>query len=208
MKKRILKTISLIMALIISVCAFASCMDLDELEQMVDESSKDSSSKTDASENADEVTVLEWFESVQENDAVPFTLIEKAKTMLSDHEELFLENKKDGLDAYTDTTLEYKVLTKNIDKHGDKLMFLEEAYVLSIDETEIDENMIVSELHLVDADENSYYCLSLCAYDNIFEEDVVKVYALPIGETSFDNISGGTTLAIMLAGCYIEKIEK
>lgn len=65
--------------------------------------------------------------------------------------------------------------------------------------------MTVVEIHLVDADENSYYCLSLCAYDNIFEEDVVKVYALPIGETSFDNISGGTTLAIMLAGCYIEK---
>ena len=65
MKKRILKTISLVMALVISVCAFASCMDFDELEQMVDESSKDSSSNSDTSENTDEVTVLEWFESVQ-----------------------------------------------------------------------------------------------------------------------------------------------
>ena len=84
---------------------------------------------------------------------------------------------------------------------------LSENTKLRTDETELDEETTCSELHLVDAEENSFYVLSLSAYDDIYEGDVVSAYALPIGETSFENVTGGTTLAIMLAGCYIEKIE-
>lgn len=199
MKKTILKTISLILALTLSLCSLAACGELDEMTE-------GGISESDSTDTGDS-EVLALFDSLQDNDAVPFTLTEKAKTMLSEHEEFFLENKIDGLEEYTDLSLEYKVLNKNIDKHGDKLLYLDEAYVLSIDETEIDEETTFSELHLVDAEENSYYCLSMCAYDDVYEGDIVSVYALPLGETSFENISGGTTLAIVLAGCYIEKLE-
>lgn len=190
MKKAITKTIGWILILTLSLCNLASCGVIDAILE----------------ENTDEYTVLAIFEELQENDVMPFTLTEKAKEMLSEHEDFFLENANNGLDNYTDWSLEYKILSKNIDRHGDKLIYLEEAYVISIDETDFDNETTASELHLLDANDNSYYCISLCAYDDIFEDDVVSVYALPIGETSFENISGGTTLAIMLAGCYIEKV--
>lgn len=150
---------------------------------------------------------LQFYEALQDNEVVPFTLTEKAKLMLSENDKLFLENKNDGLTQYTDSSLTYKVLTKNIEKHGDKLIYLPEAYVLSINETELDSETTFSELHLLDSDGNSFYLLSLSAYADIYEEDTVSVYALPIGETSFENVGGGTTLAIMLAACYIEEIE-
>lgn len=199
MFKKFTKNLCLVLALILTVSSFAACSDLDEMTGGKIDGSTDSV--------ASESTVRQFFEDIQDNEVVPFVLTEKAKTMLSENESLFLENKNEGLEEYTDTSLEYKVLTKNIDKHGDKLIYLSEAYVLSIDETELDEETTFSELHLVDAAENSFYLLSLSAYDDVYEGDVVSVYALPLGETSFENVSGGTTLAIILAGCYIEKVE-
>lgn len=199
MFKKITKNLCLVLALVLTVGSFAACSDFDEMTGGGLDESNDAVSS--------ESTVLQFFEDIQDNEVVPFVLTEKAKVMLSENESLFLENKNEGLEEHTDTSLEYKVLTKNIDKHGDKLIYLPEAYVISIDETELDEETTCSELHLVDAEENSFYVLSLSAYDDIYEGDVVSAYALPIGETSFENVSGGTTLAIMLAGCYIEKTE-
>lgn len=199
MFKKITKNLCLVLALVLTVGSFAACSDFDEMTGGGLDESNDAVSS--------ESTVLQFFEDIQDNEVVPFVLTEKAKVMLSENESLFLENKNEGLEEHTDTSLEYKVLTKNIDKHGDKLIYLPEAYVISIDETELDEETTCSELHLVDAEENSFYVLSLSAYDDIYEGDVVSAYALPIGEASFENVSGGTTLAIMLAGCYIEKIE-
>lgn len=187
-----IKSIALLLCLFLTIGGLSACVDFSE-------SNNSAVAGTD-------MTVLQFFEALQDNDIVPFVLTDKAKIMLSEKEDLFLKNSADGLDRYTDTFLDYKVLTKNIDKHGDQLIYLAQTYVLSIDETQLDEETTFSEVHLMDADGNSFYVLSLTAYDGIFEGDVVKAYALPLGKTAFENVSGGTTLAIVLAGCYLEEI--
>ncbi len=191
-----LLSIVIVALLLLGACA---CGDLDDMT-----GGKPDGSVGSPSTNG---VVVSFFEELQQNETMPFELTEKAKKTLAEKEDMFIGNKNDGLSGMVDSSLEYKVLTKNIDKHGDKLIYLEEAYVLSIDETELDEETTLTEFHLLDANENSYYCLSLSAYEDIFAEDIVGVYALPIGETSFENVSGGTTLAVMLAGCYIEKVQ-
>lgn len=191
-----LLSIVIVALLLLGVCA---CGDLDDMTGGKLDGSVGSPSKNEV--------VVSFFEELQQNETMPFELTEKAKKTLAEKENMFIGNKNDGLSEMVDSSLEYKVLTKNIDKHGDKLIHLEEAYVLSIDETELNEETTLTEFHLLDANENSYYCLSLSAYEDIFAEDIVGVYALPIGETSFENVSGGTTLAVMLAGCYIEKVQ-
>lgn len=197
MRRKIIKAICVAIALLLTVGGLSACGDVDEM--LGGELGEGNDSATSE--------VLQFFEVLQDNESMPFTITEKAKVMLSENDALFQENKNEELEKYTDTSLEYKVLTKNIEKHGDKLIYLPGAYVLSIAETEIDAEMILSELHLLDTDGNSFYVLSLSEYVDIYEEDTVNVYALPIGETSFENIGGGTTLAIVLAGCYIEEIE-
>lgn len=187
--KNTIRFFSVIALLIFVICCFTACSTLGVT--------------TDTSDSS----VLEFFVALQDNDVLPFTITEKAKVTLREQESLFLENTEHNLSNFTDFSLEYKVLTKNIDKYGDKLVYLNEAYVLDISETQLDEETMFTELHLLDLDGNSYYILSLAAYDNIFEGDYVCAYALPLGETSFENISGGTTLAIVSAGCYIEKIS-
>ncbi|MBQ8360295.1 MAG: hypothetical protein IJX37_10420 [Oscillospiraceae bacterium] len=208
MLKNVNRIICAVLVIVLSTCSLAACGDLEE-STVVPSSTAGEENTVVESGVADEETmsVLDYFVVMQDNETMPFTLTEKAKVMLEEKEAWFLVNQNEGLDDCTDFALEYKVLNKNIDKHGDKLVYLEEAYVLSIDETQIDEQTTFSELHLLDADGNSYYVISLVAYDDIYEDDVVSVYALPIGETAFDNVSGGTTLAIMCAGCYVEKLE-
>jgi hypothetical protein len=36
---------------------------------------------------------------------------------------------------------------------------------------------------------------------------VIELYGLPLGQTSFDNVSGGTTLSIVFAGSRITKLN-
>lgn len=59
---------------------------------------------------------------------------------------------------------------------------------------------------ICDADENVYEVISLCLYNDVYEDDIISIYGLPIGKTAFDNVSGGTTLAIVVAASYVEKI--
>lgn len=208
MLKKINRIICAVLVVVLSACSLAACGDFEE--SAIVPSGTEEEKNTVAQSGADDeetMSVLDYFVAMQDNEAMPFVLTEKAKVMLKEKEAWFLANQNEGLDACTDFTLEYKVLNKNIDKHGDKLFCLEEAYVLSIDETQIEERTTFSELHLLDADGNSYYMISFVAYEDIYEDDVVSVYALPVGETAFDNVSGGTTLAIMCAGCYVEKLE-
>lgn len=187
-KNRIFRKMAVVFLSMLCVLAFVGCDD----ESVGNEIERKSE-------------VLEIFETLEDNDVMPFTITEKARETLNNKAEIFKKNSIDGLETLVDSTLEYKMLTKNIDKHGDTLLYLPEAYVLSIEETDMEDGTF-TEMHLLDENENSYYVLSLLAYDDVYEGDVVSFYGLPLGQTSFENISGGTTLAVVAAGCYVEKL--
>lgn len=182
----------------ISVFALAGCGGDDSAQPYTETDSETADSKGWA--------VVDLFEALQDNENMPFVITDKAKAMLAANESLFLEGDAKDLEGNTDHSLEYRMLSKSIDNYGDKLMYIPEAYVISISETPIDDETTFTEMQLYDAEDHSYYVLSLMPFDDIFEDDVVSCYGLPLGETSFENISGGTTLAIVLAGSSVEKM--
>lgn len=147
--------------------------------------------------------VRKIFDQLQENDSMPFTMTEKAKSMLDTHPELFQADQSNP-DQYLDSSLTYRQLSKNIDNYGDRLISIPNAYVVSAYETDLGEYCL-SEFHLYDNDGNSYYVFSLVSYD-IYDGDTVTCYGLPIASTSFENVSGGTTLAIVLVSSHLQKI--
>ena len=53
-----------------------------------------------------------------------------------------------------------------------------------------------------------YLIVSLCGYGDIYQEDVVNIYALPLAKSGFDNVSGGTTLVVVAAAAHIEKASE
>jgi hypothetical protein len=144
--------------------------------------------------------------SLQNNKVVPFHITELAKNTLNDKPELFESPVFDEVISHTDDTITYNHLTKSINNYGEKLIHIPEAFILKIVETDIEKVGKLTEIQVTDNDANHYYLLYLGELSNIFDEDSIEIYALPLATTYFDNISGGTTKAVVLVGSYIQKI--
>ena len=86
-------------------------------------------------------------------------------------------------------------------------MAIEGAYVASCKEENITDDMVITELQLSDSEGNNFMVLYFGELEDVLEDDTVNCYGLPLGTTSFENVSGGTTLAVVMAGSYIEKIN-
>lgn len=188
------KLISMFLVLAVFVCMLAACGT---------ETTYENEQVTSAPENE----VLELYEILENNEEIPFTITDTARQMLTEHPEYFKNATVDDVADIVDYSLEYKHLAKNVDSHGDKVVCISEASVLSIYETKLDDKNYMTEMQVMDYNGNSFYLFALDRYENIFENDILSVYFLPIADTSFENVSGGTTLAIVGASCHIEKVE-
>lgn len=186
---------ALVMMLSLLIFTFTGCLE-------------DGETKDTTSSDSQKSVVLDFYSALQDNENFPYTLTEKAKEMLKQNESLFLDNSIDGCEENTDYTIEYKALDKNIDKYGDKLLYLSEAMVIQIEEAAVDEETTVTDMLICDAEENYYDIISLCGYDDIYKGDVISIYGLPLAKSGFENISGGTTLVVVVAASHIEKIPE
>lgn len=145
------------------------------------------------------LTPLEYFENMQENEVMPYTLGEHARDFLINHPELFYNNKEETYETYVDDHLTFKELDKNIDRYGKNLIQVS-GTVIDIEETELFPDVYVTALHILDEEYNNYYTFYLGELEDIYSDTEVAVYGLPIGKASFENVSGGYTKAILLAG--------
>ena len=150
--------------------------------------------------------VYRIYEALTENEVYPYTISEKASEFLLWNSDLFSTKKFKKIKNCIDYDISYKHISKNASKYGDNLMCISPAYVISCSETEIDEETTLTELQLEDTDGNNYMVIYIGSID-VFENDIVECYALPLGTSSFENISGGTTLAIVTAGSFINKTD-
>lgn len=148
---------------------------------------------------------LEFYQALQDNKSYPYTLNSSAEAFLEEHESFFPAKDAEKLSKFTDTSVEYKHLNKNIDKYGDELFYGSPMYVLEIGEELISEDFYLTTIQTIDKDGNDFVILYRGELPEIFEKDEVSVYGLPIGLSAFDNIGGGTTKAVLLAGCSVEK---
>ena len=153
-------------------------------------------------------SALSKFEVFEGNDDMPLTISSKAKDFLKENGDLFPVDKYSNIDSsLIDRSIDYKKISKNQDNFGDKLMEIDYAYVISIYETKISDNEYITEIQVVDESYNNYIIYYYGALDNIYDDSDIKIVGLPLGNTSFSNVGGGTTLAIVLAGSYISLIK-
>ena len=152
--------------------------------------------------------IVSKYELLEDIDEMPLTISQNAKNFLKENGNLFPTQNYSDIDlSLIDTNIDYKQISKNQDNYGDKLIELNNAYVLSIYETVGDNNEYVTEIHVLDENENSYYIIYFGQLEDVYQESIIKVIGLPLGNTSFSNVSGGTTLAVALAGSYIQLIK-
>ena len=86
-------------------------------------------------------------------------------------------------------------------------MRISDAYVIQVQEQEMEEGHYLTWLNLIDGEEQQYSVYYNGELDDVFEDDTVEVTGLPLGTSSFENTEGGDTLVVVFAGCSVNTID-
>lgn len=136
---------------------------------------------------------------------MPYTISDKANTFLDNHSELFPAESYEKVEPFINNSIQYKHLNKSGSQYGDQVVVMS-GTVTQIFENEQDDDMdkySYTEILLDDDNYNDYWIYYPGKCD-VYEDDYITVYGIPLDSSSFDNISGGTTLVQVMAGCYIK----
>ena len=177
-------------------------------QEMTEEKESESNVAAEPVETASTTsyTALDFYAAFQENEVIPYTLNEKATQFLTEHDDFFPLNIDNGAEI-TDDTIDYSIearqVLKNSDKYGDKLMMLPPTQVVQIQEAAIDDTHYITFLNIADYDGQQYYIIYNEELPEIFDGDFINVIGLPLGSNTFDNVEGGQTWVVILAGCHI-----
>ncbi len=146
----------------------------------------------------------ELIESLGDCDSMRFSPSEHSENFIKSHEEFFPANDSIDLSEYIDTTLSYKNLIKSPDKYGDKLINLSNYKISQIFENEMWGYTSTCFLAYSSEYDDYVYVVYLGELPNIYEGSVVTIEGLPISNSSFENVGGGTTLCYIIYGCKIK----
>lgn len=137
-----------------------------------------------------------------------YTLTEDATAYLDAHPDFFPATTEETISAVknaVDSSITYPMLAKSVANNSSALIHIKDVTVLQIFEDGFVGHTLTSAL-LADADYNHYQLVYDGALPDVLTGDVVTVDALPIASSSFDNISGGITNVIVVAGAYVQKV--
>jgi hypothetical protein len=108
--------------------------------------------------------------------------------------------------SMTDSSIDARLLNKNPSPYFQKIASYE-GTVISVEEKQLDKTTTISLTHVMDDNEQSYQVLMYKSTGNILENDRVRFWGAPVGVSSFENVSGGSTNVIDFAGSQIEKVQ-
>lgn len=137
-----------------------------------------------------------------------YTLTEDATAYLDAHPDFFPATTEETISAVkntVDNAITYPMLTKSIANNSSTLIHIKDVTVLQIFEDGLVGHTLTSAL-LADADYNYYQLVYDGALPDVLTNDVITVDALPIASSGFDNVSGGVTNVIVVAGAYVQKV--
>lgn len=106
--------------------------------------------------------------------------------------------------SITDSTIEAKHLNKDVTPYLDKMVTFS-GTVIRIKQNTNSDNETETLVHVIDDEMQSYQVLLFKPANDIFEKDNVRFWGVPVGPSSFDNVSGGTTNVQFFVGADIEK---
>lgn len=133
-------------------------------------------------------------------------LEEKSYNYIVDHSNLFpagtVELKKEA-ESLVDSNVTSRHIFKNISPYLEKMIKVS-GDIVEIEEEETDFGT-VSEIHIIDDNDNSVIGIYLGSTGDILDGDFVTMRGVPTVVYSFDNIGGGTTNAVLLAASTIQK---
>lgn len=136
-----------------------------------------------------------------------YTILEPSYDFIQDNEQLFPAQSLDSIAQNVDTTVEYKMITKEPIKYAETIVCLENLTVIQIETTEIPgTTKKFTRANAMDSEFNVYELYYIGELPDIYDGDAINtVYGLPISVGGYENVSGGFTNTISIAVCFVEK---
>lgn len=148
---------------------------------------------------------LEFIKSVGDCDTMRFTPTEKAEEFIKMHSNFFPTEVSADITEYIDNTITYKNLIKSPSKYGDKLIKLSNYQILQIwEEQEAWGYTCTTFLACSSTFDDYVFGYYLGELPSVYEGSWVTIEGLPISNSKFENIGGGTTLCYVIYGCKIK----
>ena len=107
----------------------------------------------------------------------------------------------------TDSSINAKMLNKNSAPYFEKFLTFEGNVVDVQEEPSPSGDVTVSLTHVYDDNGQSYQVVMYKGTGDILEEDRVRFWGVPVGGSSFENVSGGATNVQNFIGSHIEKVQ-
>lgn len=105
-----------------------------------------------------------------------------------------------------DASITAKHLNKNATPYLEKLVTFT-GYVVQIEEDTLDDGTPLAIILLADDEFNYYQAVMYKTTGDVLEEDSIQIWGLPLGASSFENVSGGTTNVQVIAASHFEKVQ-
>ena len=207
-RKSIFKKIWLWIILIV-IAFFVICISSSDSNDApeVSETNQQQQETTDESkETTPELTeIAKRYIYISENASTTFKINEKALDFINKNQKFFPgdESIQGAISDFVDWDLNYNMLSKNINKYGDKLISVN-GDVIDIYESD---NGDYTYIHISDYEGKNFIIHYLGSLDNVFEGTNTWAYVLPLDKISFENMGGSYTEAIACAGCYVYNPE-
>lgn len=156
--------------------------------------------------NPNSFQIYEWLNSLK-----TISYSDTAKEFLETHTDFFPSESFDKISEFVDESIEYKMITKEPNLYGNKIIKLENAYIVDISANPIDFSTDKKYTYAICAlnnneTQNVYELYFIGDMKDVFAEDTIStLYGIPLNVHSYQNVSGGYTNSIQLAVCYYKK---
>lgn len=147
-------------------------------------------------------TPKEYFLTESTSGYIDFSIPEKSLTFLEEHPNFFPAQSLNEINEYIDTTIEPKYLDKSHSNFGDKLVKIEDVTIYDLQFYEKNTTQIT----IMQGHSNSSFMYYIYYFGDIdvYEDDHINLYALPIGKGKFYHTMGSSFVPMYVAS-YIEK---
>jgi|LSQX01.3.fsa_nt_gb hypothetical protein len=149
-----------------------------------------------------EVTIADYYDDLVSLEQYGGYMSAETYEFISNNEYLFPHyGGRENLSSITDWTITVDDIFKNVAKYDTSIVFAD-GEVVEIVESEDGTSTYI---HIAVGNEFKHLVgVYLKDMPGIYEGDRIMVYFLPIDVVRFDNIGGGTTVAIYAAFCYYD----
>lgn len=150
-------------------------------------------------------TTAELLRTIGQYVTAPYTISDNNFAFINEHQDLFSGETES--DAFINHNLTYAMLTKSIANGEGQLYTCSLGGAIQVWELPIFGHTITT-IVACDLDANMYMLIHNGALPDIYDRSEISFTGLPVSNSSFENISGGTTNVVVVLTTNINEINK